>query len=169
MADAIASLVDILQSNWNKPPQPSIEDIADLDKGDAKRVRMLDKDVIRIFETAHNEAQPELLYDFVNQHVNLTIDIRSVKTRERLSELRDETRRILHAFRKGTASTSTESYSRRGLTYLTDRRNFSDTRSSVRSSRSHSMREVMEGLSSTLRLEQSLSVRLRLSILIYPL
>ena len=101
MADAIASLVDILQSNWNKPPQPSIEDIADLDKGDAKRVRMLDKDVIRIFETAHNEAQPELLYDFVNQHVNLTIDIRSVKTRERLSELRDETRRILHAFRKG--------------------------------------------------------------------
>ncbi|MGB0165064.1 MAG: beta strand repeat-containing protein, partial [Candidatus Thalassarchaeaceae archaeon] len=101
MADAIASLVDILKSNWNKPPQPSIEDIADLDKGDAKRVRMLDKDVIRIFETAHNEAQPELLYDFVNQHVNLTIDIRSVKTRERLSELRDETRRILHAFRKG--------------------------------------------------------------------
>jgi hypothetical protein len=101
MVDAIASLVDILKSNWNKPPQPSIEDIADLDKGDAKRVRMLDKDVIRIFETAHNEAQPELLYDFVNQHVNLTIDIRSVKTRERLSELRDETRRILHAFRKG--------------------------------------------------------------------
>ena len=101
MADAIAAIVDILKSNWNKPPAPSIEDIADLDKGDAKRVRMLDKDVIRVFETAHNEAQPELLYDFVNQHVNLTIDIRSVQSRDRLSDLRDETRRILHAFRKG--------------------------------------------------------------------
>ena len=101
MADAIAAIVDILKSNWNKPPAPSIEDIADLDKGDAKRVRMLDKDVIRVFETAHNEAQPELLYDFVNQHVNLTIDIRSVQSRARLSDLRDETRRILHAFRKG--------------------------------------------------------------------
>jgi hypothetical protein len=101
MADAIAAIVDILKTNWNKPPAPSIEDIADLDKGDAKRVRMLDKDVIRVFETAHNEAQPELLYDFVNQHVNLTIDIRSVQSRARLSDLRDETRRILHAFRKG--------------------------------------------------------------------
>ena len=101
MADAIAAIVDILKTNWNKPPAPSIEDIADLDKGDAKRVRMLDKDVIRVFETAHNEAQPELLYDFVNQHVNLTIDIRSVQNRDRLSDLRDETRRILHAFRKG--------------------------------------------------------------------
>ena len=101
MADAIAAIVDILKTNWNKPPAPSIEDIADLDKGDAKRVRMLDKDVIRVFETAHNEAQPELLYDFVNQHVNLTIDIRSVQSRDRLSDLRDETRRILHAFRKG--------------------------------------------------------------------
>ena len=38
-----------------------------------------DHDIIRVFETAHNEAQPELLFDFVNIHVNLTIDIRTVK------------------------------------------------------------------------------------------
>ena len=56
---------------------------------------------IRIFETAHNEAQPELLFDFVNIHVNLTIDIRTVKSRERLSALRDEVRRIIHENRKG--------------------------------------------------------------------
>ena len=101
MADPIIALRDILQTNWSKPPEPSIEDIADLDKGDAKRVRMLDNDVIRIFETAHNEAQPELLYDYVNEHVNITIDIRTVDSRDRLSELRNEVRRIVHGFRKG--------------------------------------------------------------------
>ena len=99
--DAIRALRDILVTNWSKPPEPSIEDIADLDKGDAKRVRMLDNDVIRIFETAHNEAQPELIYDYVNEHVNITIDCRTVDSRERLSEMRDEVRRIIHAFRKG--------------------------------------------------------------------
>jgi hypothetical protein len=62
---------------------------------------MLDNDVIRIFETAHNEAQPELIYDYVNEHVNITIDCRTVDSRERLSEIRDEVRRIIHAFRKG--------------------------------------------------------------------
>ena len=99
--DAIRALRDILATNWSKPPEPSIEDIADLDKGDAKRVRMLDNDIIRIFETAHNEAQPELIYDYVNEHVNITIDCRTVDSRERLSEMRDEVRRIIHAFRKG--------------------------------------------------------------------
>ena len=101
MADPIIGLRNILVTNWSKPPAPSIEDIADLDKGDAKRVRMLDGDIIRIFETAHNEAQPELLYDYVNEHVNITIDVRTAQSRERLSELRDEVRRILYAFRKG--------------------------------------------------------------------
>ena len=101
MVDAIEALRDILVANWSKPPEPSIEDIADLDKGDAKRVRMLDNDIVRIFETAHNEAQPELLYDYVNEHVNITIDIRTADSRERLSELRTEVRRIIHAFRKG--------------------------------------------------------------------
>jgi len=99
--DAIGALRDILATNWSKPPAPSIEDIADVDKGDAKRVRLLDTDVIRIFETAHNEAQPELVYDFVNEHVNITIDCRTVQSRERLSEMRNEVRRIVQAFRKG--------------------------------------------------------------------
>ena len=96
MTDAISIIVNILDANWSKAPKPSIEDIATLDKGDGKRVRLQDKDVIRIFETAHNEAQPELLYDFVNEHINLTLDIRTVKSRERLSVLRNEVRRILH-------------------------------------------------------------------------
>lgn len=99
--DAIEAVRDLLNSQWNVSPKPSIEDIAVLDHGEGKRVRMQDQDVIRIFETAHNEAQPELLFDFANVHVNLTIDIRTVKSRSRLSQLRDEVRRIIHKNRKG--------------------------------------------------------------------
>jgi hypothetical protein len=101
MTNAIDSIVSLLNSNWNVSPKPSILDIATLDAGEGKRTRLQDHDIIRVFETAHNEAQPELLFDFVNIHVNLTIDIRTVKGRERLASLRDEVRRILHVMRKG--------------------------------------------------------------------
>ncbi len=100
--DALLAIRDLLDSNWNVSPKPSIEDIAVLDRGEGKRTRLQDHDVIRLFETAHNEAQPELLFDFVNINVNLTIDIRTVKGRERLAKLRDEVRRILHKHRKGS-------------------------------------------------------------------
>lgn len=103
MSDAIATVVSLLDRNWNVSPKPSILDIANEDVGEGKRTRLQDHDIIRIFETAHNEAQPELFFDFVNEHINLTIDIRTVKSRERLSALRDEVRRILHANRKGDA------------------------------------------------------------------
>ena len=101
MTDAIDSIVSLLNSNWNVSPKPSILDIATTEGGEGKRTRLQDHDIIRVFETAHNEAQPELLFDFVNIHVNLTIDIRTVKGRTRLASLRDEVRRILHANRKG--------------------------------------------------------------------
>ena len=99
--DALLSIRDLLNSQWNLSPKPSIEDITVMDRGEGKRTRLQDQDVIRLFETSHNEAQPELLFDFVNINVNITIDIRTVKGRERLSALRDEGRRILHKFRKG--------------------------------------------------------------------
>tara|TARA_R100000152_G_C6780687_1_gene213756 strand:- start:4513 stop:4944 length:432 start_codon:yes stop_codon:yes gene_type:complete len=101
MTDSIKHIVDLLDSQWNKSPKPSILDIANLDAGEGKRTRLQDHDIIRVFETAHNEAQPELLFDYVNIHVNLTIDIRTVKGRDRLGVLRDEVRRILHKYRKG--------------------------------------------------------------------
>ena len=99
--DALLSIRDLLNSQWNLSPKPSIEDITVMDRGEGKRTRLQDQDVIRLFETSHNEAQPELLFDFVNINVNITIDIRTVKGRQRLSALRDEVRRILHKFRKG--------------------------------------------------------------------
>lgn len=100
-ADMIGVVRDILDSNWNISPKPVIEDISVLDRGEGKRTRLLDHDAIRIFETAHSEAQPELLFDFVNENVNLTIDIRTVKSKSRLVDLRNEVRRILHSTRKG--------------------------------------------------------------------
>ena len=105
MTDAIDAIQTIMESNWTVSPKPSILDIATLDSGEGKRTRLQDHDIIRIFETAHNEAQPELLFDFVNEHINLTIDIRTVKGRSRLSELRNEVRRILHLVRKGDNTT----------------------------------------------------------------
>jgi len=105
MTDAIEAIRDIMDNNWSISPKPSILDIATLDVGEGKRTRLQDHDIIRIFETAHNEAQPELAFDFVNEHINLTIDIRTVKSRERLSELRNEVRRILHLVRKGDNTT----------------------------------------------------------------
>jgi len=105
MTDAIEAIRDIIDSNWSISPKPSILDIATLDAGEGKRTRLQDHDIIRIFETAHNEAQPELAFDFVNEHINLTIDIRTVKNRERLSALRNEVRRILHLVRKGDNNT----------------------------------------------------------------
>tara|TARA_R110002153_G_scaffold35308_3_gene105063 strand:+ start:16699 stop:17136 length:438 start_codon:yes stop_codon:yes gene_type:complete len=102
--DALFAIRDLLDAEWNLSPKPSIEDIAVMDRGEGKRNRLQDQDVIRIFETAHNEAQPELLFDFVNIHVNLTIDVRTVKNRERLSALRDEVRRIIHKHRKGNGN-----------------------------------------------------------------
>jgi len=104
MVDAIASIQSLIDTNWNISPKPSILDIAAIDAGEGKRTRLQDHDIIRIFETAHNEAQPELLFDFVNEHVNLTIDVRTVKGRSRLSDLRDEVRRIIHNTRKGDGS-----------------------------------------------------------------
>ena len=104
MVDAISAIQSLIDTGWNISPKPSILDIATLDVGEGKRTRLQDHDIIRIFETAHNEAQPELLFDFVNEHVNLTIDMRTVKGRERLSDLRDEVRRIIHKNRKGDGS-----------------------------------------------------------------
>ena len=101
MADAIETIVSLLNSNWNVSPKPDIEDISTIDHGEGRIVRLQYHDVIRVFETAHNEAQPELLFDFINEHVNLTIDVRTVKSRGRLSTISDEVRRILHKFRKG--------------------------------------------------------------------
>ena len=57
MADPIIGLRNILVTNWSKPPAPSIEDIADLDKGDAKT------QLIKLYEETGELSQSLLKND----------------------------------------------------------------------------------------------------------
>ena len=101
MTDAIDGIVTALDSNWNVSPKPSILDIATLEAGEGKRTRLQDHDIIRVFETAHNEEVPEILYDFVTTRINITVDIRTTKGRNRLKLMENEIRRLIHTKRKG--------------------------------------------------------------------
>jgi len=76
-------------------------DITVLDPGRGKRFDLNRNDAVFIYETAHNEEQPEVFYDFVHTRINVTLDIRTVRGREQLMEMEDEIRRIVHLKRKG--------------------------------------------------------------------
>ena len=54
-----------------------------------------------IYETAHNEEAPELFYDFVTTRINITVDLRTIKSRKHLQALENELRRTIHLKRKG--------------------------------------------------------------------
>ena len=53
------------------------------------------------YETAHNEEAPEILYDFVTTRVNITVDMRTTKSRKHLQDMENEVRRLIHIKRKG--------------------------------------------------------------------
>jgi hypothetical protein len=76
-------------------------DITTFDAGRGKRFDLNRNDAVFIYETAHNEEQPEIFYDFVHTRINLTIDIRTVRGRSRLMLMEDEIRRVIHLKRKG--------------------------------------------------------------------
>ena len=58
-------------------------------------------DFVLVFETAHNEELPELLFDFVTTRINITVDARTTHGRERLKKIENEIRRLVHTKRKG--------------------------------------------------------------------
>ena len=62
---------------------------------------MRNRDYVLVFETAHNEELPELLFDFVTTRVNITVDARTLVGRERLKKMENEIRRLVHTKRKG--------------------------------------------------------------------
>ena len=59
------------------------------------------KNYILCYETAHNEEAPELFYDFVTTRINITVDMRTIKSRSHLQSLENEVRRLIHTKRKG--------------------------------------------------------------------
>lgn len=103
--ESIPLLVNLLGTGWNRANtgqrKPVIADITTVDPGRGKRLDIQRQDAVLFYETAHNEEQPELLYDFVNTRVNVTVDIRTTLSREQLQKMENEVRRIVHANRRG--------------------------------------------------------------------
>lgn len=103
--ESVALIQSILDTNWNRANtdqvKPVITDITTLDPGRGKRFNLNRSDGVFLYETAHNEEQPELFYDFVHTRINVTIDARTVRGRDRIMKIEDEIRRIVHSKRKG--------------------------------------------------------------------
>jgi hypothetical protein len=84
--EGIDLVIKLLQDNWNRGNtngiKPIIIDMADTSPERGKRIDMKKHDYIMVFETAHNEETPELLYDFVTTRINITLDARTMKSRK---------------------------------------------------------------------------------------
>ena len=74
--EGIDAVVDVLSDNWNRANtdnyKPVIIDIAETGPERGKRLDLDRTDYVLVFETAHNEELPELLYDFVTTRINKT-------------------------------------------------------------------------------------------------
>ena len=103
--EGIDLVIKLLQDNWNRGNtngiKPIIIDMADTSPERGKRIDMKKHDYVMVFETAHNEETPELLYDFVTTRINITLDARTMKSRKQQQLMENEIRRIIHLKRKG--------------------------------------------------------------------
>ena len=84
--EGIDAVVDILSDNWNRANtdnfKPVIIDIAETGPERGKRLDLDRTDYVLVFETAHNEELPELLYDFVTTRINITVNFNKFRTNE---------------------------------------------------------------------------------------
>ena len=105
MAKEALDLVIETLEKWNrantKNIKPVILDIADATPERGKRQDLQRSDFVLLYETAHNEDVPDLLYNFVMTRINITVDIRTAKSRAHLRLMEDELRRLIHVDRKG--------------------------------------------------------------------
>tara|TARA_A100001201_G_scaffold142157_1_gene139559 strand:+ start:665 stop:1114 length:450 start_codon:yes stop_codon:yes gene_type:complete len=103
--EGIDVVLDVLDKNWNRGNtenfKPVIIDIADVTPERGKRLDLQNRDYILVFETAHNEETPELLYDFVTTRINITLDARTSRSRKHMQKMENEIRRCIHTKRKG--------------------------------------------------------------------
>lgn len=103
--EGIDAVMDVLSTNWNRANttnfKPVIIDIADTGPERGKRLDLDRTDYVMVFETAHNEELPEMLYDFVTTRINITVDMRTMRSREQLQKMENELRRCIHLKRKG--------------------------------------------------------------------
>ena len=103
--ESIELVKKVLSDNWNRGNTnhrtPIIEDITTVDAVRGKRLDLTNKDAILLYETVHDEEQPEVFYDFVNTRINITVDARTMNGREQLMKIEDDIRRVVHSKRKG--------------------------------------------------------------------
>tara|TARA_R100001082_G_scaffold102751_1_gene73049 strand:+ start:2473 stop:2922 length:450 start_codon:yes stop_codon:yes gene_type:complete len=103
--ESIPLMKSLFDEGWNRANtnqrKPVIDDITTVDPGRGKRLDLTRQDAVLFYETAHNEEQPELLYDFVNTRINITIDMRTTLSRDHLYKMENEVRRVIHDNRKG--------------------------------------------------------------------
>jgi len=103
--EGIDVVIDVLKDNWNRGNtdnyKPVVIDIAETGPERGKRLDLEKTDYIVVFETAHNEETPELLYDFVTTRINITVDMRTMRSREHFQKMENELRRCIHLKRQG--------------------------------------------------------------------
>jgi hypothetical protein len=103
--EAIDVVIDLFKEDWNRGNtdnyKPIVMDIADTVAERGKRLDLQKSDYVLVFETAHNEEIPDILYDFVTTRVNVTVDMRTAKSRKQLQKMENEVRRLTHSKRKG--------------------------------------------------------------------
>ena len=98
-------VINTIRDNWNRGNttnyRPVVIDIAETQGERGKRIDLQKSDFVLIYETAHNEEAPELFCDFVTTRINITVDLRTIKSRKHLQALENELRRTIHLKRKG--------------------------------------------------------------------
>ena len=103
--EGIDVIIDLFKEDWNRGNtgnfKPVIIDIADVGAERGKRLDLDRTDYVLVFETAHNEELPEMLYDFVTTRINITVDMRTTRSRKQLQLMENEIRRLVHTKRKG--------------------------------------------------------------------
>ena len=103
--EALDVVLDILKDDWNRANtsniKPVIIDIADEGPERGKRLDLSRHDYVLCYETAHNEEAPDLFYNFVTPRVNITVDVRTPKSRPHIRAMENEIRRVIHLRRKG--------------------------------------------------------------------
>ena len=103
--EGIDVVVDLFKDDWNRANtdnyKPVIVDIADIGPEHGKRLDLQKSDYVLVFETAHNEEIPDILYDFVTTRINITVDMRTARSRKQLQKMENEIRRLTHTKRKG--------------------------------------------------------------------
>lgn len=92
--DPVVVLQNILSDNWNAGncPKPKIAPITDYRRFDCNN----EGDGCLIYEITTEEVKKDAPHDWVGYVISMSVDMRTMHSRDRLIKLRDEVRRIIN-------------------------------------------------------------------------